>query len=83
MTVYVDSEYRCFAAEAEGLTAVEDAFFDGKCKRFIEGYMCKPIENSVMITPFVDYALLAAYQEQYEENLAALNAAYSEGVNSI
>lgn len=94
MTIYIDSDCKCHAEAAEELTAYEVSFFDGKCKRFIEGYRYVPADtvwvredgaefNGEMIAPFVDYALLVAYQEQYEMNLAELNAAYVEGVNSI
>ena len=92
--IYIDSEYRCYAEPAEGLAAVEVPFFEGKCRRFIEGYRYVPegetwvredgeVFHGEMIAPHVDYALLAAYQEQYEQMLAELNAAYAEGVNSI
>lgn len=83
MTVYIDNDYKCHAEAAEGLIAVEVPFFDGKCKRFIEGYRYVPDgetwvrEDGVeftgeMIAPHVDYALLAAYQEQYAESLAEM-----------
>ena len=81
MLVYIDKDYKCHTQPAEGTTAVEVPFFDGKCKRFVEGYRFVPDgetwirEDGVefkgeMIAPFIDYALLAAYQEQYEEMLA-------------
>lgn len=39
MTIWRDTEYKCYASEAEGLTAVETDFFEGKCPEFIEGYI--------------------------------------------
>ena len=83
MTVYIDSEYECHTAPGDGLREVESPFFDGKCKRFIDGYRFVPAgetwtrEDGVefkgeMISPHADYALLAAYQEQYEESLAEM-----------
>jgi hypothetical protein len=83
MTVYIDSEYKCHTAPGDGLREVESPFFDGKCRRFIEGYRFVPtgeswtredgVEfNGEMIAPFIDYAILQAYQEQYEEIQAEL-----------
>lgn len=78
MIVYVDKENKCHVTDDGSLTAVETDFFDGKCKAFIEGYLYCTNENGAMITPFIDYALLAAYQEQYEEMLADLEAAKTD-----
>lgn len=83
MTVYIDSGYRCHVDDDGTLTAVETSFFDGKCKAYIEGYLYIPEGVSVtlpdgktytglMITPYMDHAILAAYQEQYEAMLPEL-----------
>lgn len=83
MIIYIDNDFKCHVETAEGLTAVETAFFDGKCKRFIEGYRFVPDGETwtrsdgrtftgEMIAPHKDYAILAAAQEQYEENLAEI-----------
>jgi hypothetical protein len=76
------------------MTEIKTDFFEGKCKAFIEGYRVIPegqtwvredgkVFNSGMIAPWKDYALLAAYQTQYEATQMELNAAYQNGVNSI
>lgn len=83
MTVYIDSGYKCHTEQAEGLTAVESAFFDGKCKTFIEGYRFVPsgetwtredgtVFTGEMIAPWKDYSALAAAQAGYEEAAAEM-----------
>lgn len=92
-TIYIDSDFKCHAAFAEGLTAVETDFFDRRCDAFLEGYRCIPEGEywtredgkvfTNQITPWKDYAILEAYQQQYEAMTAELAAAYQEGVNSV
>lgn len=82
MIVYVDKNYKCFTESAEGRTAVESDFFDGKCAAFIEGYRYIPAgeswtnENGVtflgeMVAPWKPYAELKTVQTAYEEALTA------------
>lgn len=42
MTIYIDSDYRCYTENAEGRRAVEADAFDGKEKAYIEGYRFIP-----------------------------------------
>lgn len=42
MTIYIDSDYKCYVSAAEGRRAVETDFFDGKCKEWIESYRLVP-----------------------------------------
>ena len=78
MTIYIDSDYKCYVSAAEGRRAVETEFFDGKCKALIEGYRFVPAgerwvkPNGVffrgeMVTPWKDYNYLRAAQEAYEQ----------------
>ena len=94
MMVYLDSEFRCHTVNDGTMTAVETDFFDGKCPAFIEGYRFVPAGSSwvrsdgtvfvgEMVSPWKPYAELAAAQDQYEADLAELEAAYQEGVNSV
>lgn len=94
MTVYIDNDYKCHAEAGEGLRAVEIPFFDGKCPAYINGTRYVPAGETwirsdgkvfagEMMTPCIDSRIREAYQAQYEANLAELNAAYAEGVNSI
>ena len=78
MTIYIDSDYKCYVSAAEGRRAVETNEFYGKCKAFIEGYRFIPEgerwvkPNGVffkgeMIAPWKDYDYLQAAQEAYEQ----------------
>ena len=71
MTVYIDKDYKCHANQAEGLTPVDDAFFDGKCDTFIEGYCYKAEGNAVSIYPWKPSDELDSAQRVYEKQLLA------------
>lgn len=91
MTIYIDSDFKCYVEPAEDCTAVETEFFDGKCRAYIEGYRFVPtgyewtrkdghVFRGQMIAPWKDYSLLAAAQARYEiEDM--LNALKELGVN--
>ena len=79
MTIYIDSDYKCYVSAAEGRRAIETNFFDGKCAEWIESYRFVPdgetwmrgdgeVFNGEMVTPWKDlseaYAAQAAYVEQ-------------------
>lgn len=78
MTIYIDSDYKCYVSAAEGRRAVETDFFDGKCSAFVEGYRYVPAGETwtrtdgavfagEMISPWKDYSILAAAQAAYEQ----------------
>lgn len=107
MLIYLDSEFTCHLTDTGGLQAVETDVFDGKCDKYIEGYRFVPEGQTwtrddgvqfigPMVSPYKDYDILAAYQEQYQSDgemaeqaqvlqsqISELDAAYREGVNSI
>ena len=94
MKIYIDSDFKCHVTDNGGMKSVEIPFFDGKCASFIEGYRFVPSGETwirsdgdefrgEMIAPWRDYRELLAAQNQYEKDLADLNAAYREGVNSV
>lgn len=95
MKIFIDTECRCHATNPDGiLREFNIPFFDGKCATLIEGYIyCPPGESYVgenseifhgeCIVPWKSYVELAAAQEQYERDMADLQEAYQEGVNSI
>ena len=94
MTVYINSEYRCFAADGPGLRAVEVPAFDGKAPDVIEGYRFIPAseswtdENGVIIEgramfAWQNVAQLEAAQHAYERLLADVSGSYRRGVDSI
>ena len=81
MTIYIDSDCKCHTSPGDGLTAVETDIFEGKCRRYIEGYRFVPAEESwtrgdgvvfkgEMMAPFREYAMLAELQALYEEEQA-------------
>lgn len=84
MIIYIDKDYKCHAEPAEGLRAFELPFFEGKCKRFVEGYRYVPegetwtredgeVFSGEMIAPHEYYAILAAAQAIYEESQQTIN----------
>lgn len=90
MKIYIDSDYKCHIATADGLTAVETPFFDDKATEFIEGYRYVPSgytwtrEDGTefageMISPWKPWAELDAAQRAYErEKTAELEDALAE-----
>lgn len=84
MTIYIDSNYRCHATNAEGRKEIQTEFFNGKCEHYIEGFRLVPFGESwtredgevffgKMISPAVPYETLEPYQKQYEEDQEILN----------
>lgn len=92
--IYIDSDFKCHSSNNGTLTAAETSFFDGKCSTFVEGYRFVPsgetwtrddgeVFHGEMISPLANYEELSAAQDQYEKDMADLEEAYREGVNSI
>lgn len=90
MTIYIDSDYKCHSATADGLTAVETTFFDRKAPEFVAGYRYVPAGSvwvrsdgaefpGEMVAPWKDWAELDAIQREYErEQYNSLLAQLSE-----
>lgn len=98
MTIYIDTDYKCYAAIADGLTAVETDYFDGKCAAYIEGYRFVPAGQTwtrpdgvafrgEMAAPWKPWRELDAAQRAYEqeqmESLSAQNAEYEAALSEI
>lgn len=96
MTIYLDKDFRCHASDTGGLTPVETNAFDGKCRRYIEGYRFIPagqlwtrsdgvVFAGEMVAPAEDSRILeaaqAAYEEAQKENADALAALEVLGVS--
>ena len=78
MTIYIDSDYKCYVSAAEGRRAIETDAFNGKCDEWIESYRLVPAGETWtredgevftnMIAPWKDlseaYVAQAAYLEQ-------------------
>ena len=86
MTIYIDSDYKCYISEADGRRAVETNFFDGKCEEWIESYRFVPegetwtrgdgeVFKGEMVTPWKDlseaYAAQTAYLERQNKQYEA------------
>ena len=95
MTIYIDSDFKCYAATADGLTAVETEAFTGKCPAYIEGYRFIP-EGKVwaradgvrfsgeMAAPWRPWRELDAVQRAYElEQLESLTAQNAELLDAM
>lgn len=95
MTIYIDSDFRCYTSDASDRLLVETNAFNGKCHRYIEGYRFVPAgqtwtrEDGVvfageMVAPAEDSRILeaaqAAYEEAQKENADALAALEVLGV---
>nr|DAH25144.1 MAG TPA: hypothetical protein [Caudoviricetes sp.] len=94
MTIYIDSDFKCHSATADGLTAVETAFFDGKAPEFVEGYRYVPAGSvwvrsdgtefpGEMVSPWKSWEELDAVQREYEREqynslLAQLSEVYKD-----
>lgn len=98
MTIYVDSDYRCHIATADGLTAVDTNYFDGKCPAYIEGYRFVPsgqtwtrpdgvVFQGEMVSPWKPWRELDSAQRAYEqeqlESLTAQNTEYEAALSEI
>ena len=42
MTIYIDSDYKCYVSAADGRRAIETNAFNGKCPEWIESYRFVP-----------------------------------------
>lgn len=94
MKIYIDSEFKCHAANADGLTAVETDVFSGKAPGYIEGYRFVPAGHTwkrsdgvvfagEMVSPWKDWDELdeiqRAYErEQYNDLLTKLSEVYED-----
>ena len=85
MTIYIDSDYKCYVSAAEGRRAIETDAFNGKCPEWIESFRFVPEgetwtrgDDEVftnMVSPWKDlgeaYAAQAAYVTAEVEDMRA------------
>lgn len=89
MTIYIDSDYKCYVSASDGRRAIETNDFNGKCPEWIESYRFVPEGETWtredgevftnMAAPWKDlseaYVAQAAYMtEQNAQYEAALTA---------
>ena len=91
MTIYIDSDYKCYTSEADGRRAVETNFFDGKCQEWIESFRFVPAGETwtredgeefrgEMTAPWKDLGNAYAAQTAY---VTAQNAQYEAALTAI
>lgn len=91
MTIYIDSDYKCYVSAAEGRRAIETNEFDGKCPEWIESYRFVPEGDTwmredgeefqgEMVTPRKDLSDAYAAQATY---VTAQNAQYEAALTEI
>ena len=90
MTIYIDSDYKCYVSAAGGRRAVETDAFDGKCDEWIESYRFVPegetwtredgeVFKGEMVTPWKDLSEAYTAQTAYlERRTVQYEAALSE-----
>nr|DAF36936.1 MAG TPA: hypothetical protein [Caudoviricetes sp.] len=91
MTIYIDSDYKCYVSSAEGRRAIETDAFNGKCAEWIESYRFVPEGETwtredgeefrgEMGTPWKDLSEAYAAQVAY---VTELNAQYEAALSEI
>lgn len=90
MTIYIDSDYKCYVSVADGRRAIETTYFDGKCAEWIESYRLVPAgetwtrEDGEVFTntvsPWKDLGSAYAAQAAY---VTAQNAQYEAALTAI
>ena len=91
MTIYIDSDYKCYVSAAEGRRAIETNEFDGKCPEWIESFRFVPVGETwvnpngemfrgEMVSPWKDLGEAYAAQTAY---VTAQNAQYEAALAEI
>ena len=91
MTIYIDSDYKCYVSAAEGRRAIETNAFNGKCDEWIESYRFVPageiwtredgeVFRGEMMSPWKD--LGEAYAEQMAY-ITSQNTQYEAALTEI
>lgn len=91
MTIYIDSDYKCYVSAAEGRRAIETNEFDGKCPEWIESFRFVPVGETwtreggevfigEMLAPWKDLSEAYAAQAAY---VTAQNTQYEAALSEI
>ena len=90
MTIYIDSDYKCYVSAADGRRAVETDSFDGKCAEWIESFRLVPAGETWtrgdgevftnMVSPWKDLGNAYAAQTAY---VTAQNTQYESALTEI
>lgn len=90
MTIYIDSDYKCYVSAAEGRRAIETDAFNGKCAEWIESFRFVPADETWtrgdgevftnMVSPWKDLGEAYAAQTAY---VTAQNTQYEAALTEI
>ncbi len=91
MTIYIDSDYKCYVSAAEGRRAIETNEFDGKCPEWIESFRFVPagetwthedgeVFTGEMLAPWKDLGEAYVAQMAY---VTAQNVQYENALSEI
>lgn len=90
MTIYIDSDYKCYVSAAEGRRTVETDAFNGKCAEWIESFRYVPEGETWtredgevftgMMAPWKDLGKAYAAQTAY---VTAQNTQYEAALTEI
>ena len=91
MTIYIDSDYKCYVSAAEGRRTIETNEFDGKCPEWIESFRFVPAGETwvnpngemfrgEMVSPWKDLGEAYAAQTAY---VTAQNAQYEAALAEL
>lgn len=90
MTIYIDSDYKCYVSAAEGRRAIETDAFNGKCAEWIESFRLVPAGETWtrgdgevftnMVSPWKDLGEAYAAQTAY---VTAQNTQYEAALTEI
>ncbi len=90
MTIYIDSDYKCYVSAAEGRRAIETDVFNGKCDEWIESFRFVPAGETWtredgeaftnMVSPWKELREAYAAQTAY---VTAQNTQYEEALSEI
>lgn len=90
MTIYIDSNYRCYVSAADGRREIETDAFNGKCDEWIESYRLVPAGETWtredgevftnMVSPWKDLGEAYIAQTAY---VTAQNTQYEAALTEI
>lgn len=90
MTIYIDSDYKCYVSAADGRRAIETDDFNGKCSEWIESFRFVPAGETWtredgevftnMVAPWKDLSEAYIAQAAY---VTAQNAQYEAALTAI
>lgn len=81
MTIYIDSNYKCYTSAADGRRAIETNDFNGKCPEWIESYRFVPEGETWMREDGEVFTNMAAPWKDLSEAYVA-QAAYATAQNA-